>query len=294
MVTLLPIPINNRNIPLNWHTEQRDTSRDMLNKLLGRVLQLRTFKQNSSAKSVDFNICCVHGNFGHCQSVSAAQVADCPEYSDLHHHERHVCLWSECPTIQLGDYVRPDNQHSQRNNNLLRMHSDANTKAADPQLSSRHGHREYNVFRHIPFIVIDIPTPDLHHTIQIGMVDHLQKCIFHFMKTYEQLGKYNATLLCVSAYHDLTPKTKSYEDVSQWNGNEMEEMSRYLPGVVTQSLPGGNLTQHPIFNQAKELTQVLQDFNMYALYQSHDDPTLSYMGDVLCRVHTFKDVFLLG
>jgi hypothetical protein len=33
---------------------------------------------------------------------------------------------------------------------------------------------------------------------------------------------------------------------------------------------------------------------MYARYISHDDATLSYMEDALCRFHTFKDVFLLG
>jgi hypothetical protein len=51
--------------------------------------------------------------------------------------------------------------------------------------------------------------------MQIGMLDHLQKWIFHFMKTYEQLDKYNAIWLSVPAYHDLTPKNKSYEEVSQ-------------------------------------------------------------------------------
>jgi len=33
---------------------------------------------------------------------------------------------------------------------------------------------------------------------------------------------------------------------------------------------------------------------MYARYKSHDDATLGYMEDALCRFHTFKDVFLLG
>jgi hypothetical protein len=33
---------------------------------------------------------------------------------------------------------------------------------------------------------------------------------------------------------------------------------------------------------------------MYAPYKSHDDATLSYMQDALCRFHTFKDLFLLG
>jgi len=76
--------------------------------------------------------------------------------------------------------------------------------------------------------------------MQIGMLDHLKKWIFHFMKTHERLDNYNAIWLSVPAYHDLTPQTKSYEEVSQWNGKEMKEMSRYLLRVVTQSLRGGS------------------------------------------------------
>ena len=150
------------------------------------------------------------------------------------------------------------------------------------------------MFQHIPCIVSNLPKPDLLHTMQIGMLDHLQKWIFHFMKTHERLDKYNAILLSVPAYHDLTPKNKSYEEVSQWNGKEMKEMSQYLLGVVTQSLRGGSPTQRPIFNCAIECTRALLEFYMYARYESHDDATLSYMEDTLHRFHTFKDVFLLG
>jgi len=78
--------------------------------------------------------------------------------------------------------------------------------------------------------------PDLPHTMQIGMLEHLQKWIFHIMMTHERLDKYNAIWLSLPAYHDLTPKNKSHEEVSQWNGKEMKEMSQYQLGVVTQSL----------------------------------------------------------
>ena len=88
---------------------------------------------------------------------------------------------------------------------------------------------------------------------------------------------YNAIWLSVPAYHDFTPKTKSYEEVSQWNGKEMKEMSRYLVGVVTQSLREGSPAQGPIFNHAIECTRALLEFYMYARYKSHDDTTLSYM-----------------
>jgi len=113
------------------------------------------------------------------------------------------------------------------------------------------------------------------------------------MKTHERLDTYNAIWLTVPAYHDLTLKTKAYEEVFQWIGKEMKEMSRYLLGVVTQSLRGGNLTQRPIFNRAIECTRELVEFYMYARYKSRDYATLSYMEDALRCFLTFKDVFLL-
>jgi hypothetical protein len=136
--------------------------------------------------------------------------------------------------------VHPEKKHPWRDRNLYTTLSDANTRAADAKLSSRHVHRGLNVFLHIPCIVSDLPKPDLLHTMQIGMLAHLQKWIFHFMKTHKRLDKYNGIWLSVPAYHVLTPKNTSYEDISQWNGKEMKEMSQYLLGVVTQSRRGGN------------------------------------------------------
>jgi hypothetical protein len=114
------------------------------------------------------------------------------------------------------------------------------------------------------------------------------------MKTHERLDNYNAIWLSFPAYHDLTLKNMSYEEVSKWNGTEMKEMSWYLLGVVTQSLRGGNPAQCPIFNRAIQCTRALLEFYMYARYKSHVDATLSYMEDALHHFHRFKDVLLLG
>jgi len=92
------------------------------------------------------------------------------------------------------------------------------------------------MFRHIPCIISDLPKPNLLHKMQIGMLDHLEWWIFHIMKTRKRLDMYNAIWLSAPAYHDLTQKNKSYEEVSEWTGKEMKDMSWYLLGVVTQSL----------------------------------------------------------
>jgi len=91
-----------------------------------------------------------------------------------------------------------------------------------------------------------------------------------------------------------TPKNKSNEEVSQWNGKEMKELSWYLLGVVTQSLRGGSPAQPPISDRAIECTPALLEFYMHARCKSHNDATFCYMEDALRRFHTFKDVFLLG
>jgi len=198
MVAFLLIPIKNRNIPQKRLDKQRQTNREVVNEVLRPLLQPLTYQRNPSARSRYYNVLCADGNFRCCKPVLVASLAECPEYRNLHHLKRHACFRCECPKNKLGDYVHPDKQHPRQDHNL--------------------------------------PKPDLLHTMQIGMMDHLEKWIFHFMKTHERLDKYNATWLSVPAYHDLTPKNKSYEEVSQWNGKEMKEMSRYLLGVVTQSL----------------------------------------------------------
>jgi len=131
MVALLPIPIKNRNSSQKRLDLQRQTNREVLNEVLRRLLQPLTFKQNPSAGSGYYNVLCADSNFRRCKPVLAAWLADCPEYSDLHHLERHVCFWCESPKNEPGDYVHPDKEHPRRDHNLYRTFSDANTKAAD-------------------------------------------------------------------------------------------------------------------------------------------------------------------
>jgi hypothetical protein len=90
IVALLPIPIKNRNIPQKRRDERRQTNREVLNEVLWRVLHPHIFKPNPSAESGYYKVLCADSNFRRCEPVLAAWLADCPEYSDLHHLERHV------------------------------------------------------------------------------------------------------------------------------------------------------------------------------------------------------------
>jgi len=108
MVALRPIPIKNRNHPQKQLDEQQQTYREVLNEILWQILHPLTFQQNPNAESGYSNILCADGNFRRCKAVLAAWPADCPEYSDLHHLEWHVCFWCEFPKNELGYYVPSD------------------------------------------------------------------------------------------------------------------------------------------------------------------------------------------
>jgi hypothetical protein len=164
--------------------------------------------------------------------------------------------------------VHPDNQHPRRNHNLYSTLSNSNTMAGNVELSTSDVHLEFHLFRHSPCIVMGLLKPYLLHTMRIGILDHLQKSIFHFMKLHERVGKFKGIWLSLPAYHDLTPKDKSYEEVSQWNGKERVEMNWYLLGVVTQSQRGGSPPHRPIFNHSIECTLALFKFCLYAQYKS--------------------------
>jgi len=294
MVPLLPIPINNCNILQNALVEQRQTNREVLNDLLRRALHPLTCKPYPSSESRYYSVLCADGNFRRWNPVVLALLADCTEYTNLDHLEWHVGSWCECQKTELGDYVHTNKPHSRRDHNLYRTLSDANAKGSNAELLSRDVHRGFNVFQHILSTVNDLPKPHHLHTMQIGMLDHLQKWIFHILKTHERHNKYSAIWLSVPAYHDLIPTKKSYTEVSQWNGKEMGEMSRYWDGVVIQSLRGGSHAQRSIINHAIECPQGLLEFYMYVRYESHNDATLSYMEDAMRRFHNFKNVFILG
>jgi hypothetical protein len=134
IISLLPIPMKNSNIPQKRLHEQRQTNRKVLNEVLRQVLQSLTFKQHPSPESGYYNVLCADGNFRCCKLVLAVWVADCPEYSILHYLERHVCFWCESSKNELGNYMPLDKQHPQGDHNLYGSLSDANTKAADAEL----------------------------------------------------------------------------------------------------------------------------------------------------------------
>jgi len=118
VIALLPNRIKKCNIPQMQRDEKRQTNQEVLNEVLLWVLQRHMFKHNRSTESGYFNVLFADGNLRHCKPVLAAWLADCPEYSDLHHLRQRVCFRCKCPKNELGDYVPPDKQWPRWDHNL--------------------------------------------------------------------------------------------------------------------------------------------------------------------------------
>jgi hypothetical protein len=85
MVALLPIRIQNCNIRPMRLDKQWHTNREVLNEVVRRVLQPLTIQENLSDESGYHNVQGADCNFKRCKPILAAWLADCLEYSNLHH-----------------------------------------------------------------------------------------------------------------------------------------------------------------------------------------------------------------
>jgi hypothetical protein len=149
-----------------------------------------------------------------------------------------------------------------------------------------------NVLWRTGVVVSELPKPDLLHTMQLGMLKHLLAWLNQLLKKHKRLERFNDLWLSIPAYPDFTKPTKAYEEVSQWTGKELKNMSRFLVSVLSNALRCPEYHERADFNDAIECTRALLDFYMYCRYPSHDDDTLNLMDDALSRFHTHKPVFL--
>jgi hypothetical protein len=140
--------------------------------------------------------------------------------------------------------------------------------------------------------VSTLPKPDLLHTMQLGMLKHLLNWLQQFMKKFKRLERYNEIWLSVPAYLDMTQPKKSYEEITQWTGTELRQISRYLLGVVTNTLRSPSPLEKPIFDNVIQCTRALLEFYLYCRYPTHNTETLDLMDQCLRWFHKYKSVFL--
>lgn len=288
LVALLPIPIKMRDIPLKKRNAQREHNRMISQQVLQHVMQGLLYAENENR---NFYARCADGGYRYCYPTMAGWMADYPEHRDLHNIKNGVCYWCECPQGEMGDLSRRKDQHPLRDHTLYRQLSERNTPESIASLKQHNVNPGFNILWYLDCVTSELPKPDLLHTMQIGMLKHLLQWLHEFLKQHKRLDKFNDIWLSVPAYLNMTKPRCAYEEVSRWNGGEIKTMTRFLVGVVRNTLRDPTPKQREAFERVVECTRSLIEFYFYAQYDSHDEETLDLMDNALCCFHDTKGVF---
>jgi hypothetical protein len=129
------------------------------------------------------------------------------------------------------------------------------------------------------------------HTVYLGVLQHLMKWIMLFFKQHKCLEGFNDIWLAVPSYPGLLKFNKTYGAVSQWTGNEMRALGRFLLPIFSATLLNPTTTEKHTFRKAITCVKAIIYFHLMAQYRSHTEATLKYMEDYLDDFHQNKDVF---
>jgi hypothetical protein len=209
----------------------------------------------------------------------AGWLADFPEQMALHNLASNSCPWCEVSEKELGVYPSrfpPRNHVTYRKIFLQPTTSTAGAKGA-PDLARHFVKTLPNAFWSLPCDPVDLPKPDLLHTIQLGLLKHLMEWNHDLLQRHRRLPLFNRLWKAVPRYVDLPPNKKTYQEITQWTGREYKNMSRFLVGVLANSLRGGRGAQRPVFKQAVLCTRALIEFYLYCQYPVHDRVSLDSM-----------------
>jgi hypothetical protein len=261
----------------------------IIHKVLGHVLQALVRSEGNSGDRGDsedraFYALCADGRWRLCVPRIAGWIADYPEHTLLQGIDGNLCPWCEVPKSRMSEYPLnfPERNHALYARLYHRM---------DPRLLELGVKPMANTLWWLICNPVDLPKPDVLHTIQLGMLKHLLEWIHAFLKQYNRLDRFNAIWLSIPAYLDMTRRTKAYEEISQWTGKEYKTMSRFLTGCLASTLSEPSRPEKRVFDKAILCTRALCEFFLYCQYPVHNDVSSDSMEDSLSCFHETKDVF---
>ena len=296
MIALLPEKFKHSEQIGITKTAQASWDHQIIHEVLKVVLQplfdhSRNVDPNDLSPSPYFHALCGDGYWRQCFPRVAAWLADYPEHMALQSLTANSCPWCEVPYSKLGEFP---SQYPRRNHlEYMRLFHN-NGPRRDGLLTAR-GVRTTtdNVLWRLRCDPTELPKPDLLHTMQVGMLKHLLGWIMGFLKLHRRLALFNSLWMAVPSYLTWTKPNKTFEETTQWNGEEYKKMSRFLVGCLANSLRRpSNSQERVLFERAVLCARGLCEFYMYCRYPIHDAFSLDSMEESLRCFHDNKGVFL--
>ena len=285
LVALLPIPPKHPEsgeIHMTWHTA--------VNKVLEPV---KDVDLNGSGYFLD----CADGKVRQCYPIVAAWNGDHMEYVVIVPMISGFCPVCEIPKNAMGhesgttlrtdrlstnEYPRRDKFKYQRalesgNSHCLKdygLQSEENPlwdfPACDP----------YRLWQ-----------PDILHLLNLGIVKSMMEWVIGYMEDLGLLDRFNVRFKSMAPYPGFAKFSRSYSEVSSWQGKEMRTLMRFLLAVA-----GPLLTERIKSTKCQE-AQVLRcirslcEFHLVVGQWSHSEYTLDLLQGLLQRFYESKSAF---
>lgn len=239
---------------------------------------------------------CADGKVRRCFPILSAWVADHMENVTLHGLKSNACPTCEVPAGELGtniknyrarDYARYERYGYE--NRFPGSKSDG-THVKFRGLGINLGQ---NVFHGLHRVSApDLHTPDMLHTVYLGLFKHMMDWIQAFLKKHGRLQAFDDVWKALPPYPGFLVPKKAYREVAQWQGKEMRNLGRCILGVLAVALRQPQSSQVIPFKHALGCVRALVDFSMMAQYRSHTSDTIAYMEHYLDQFHRMKGIFL--
>ena len=238
---------------------------------------------------------CADGKVRRCFPILSAWVADHMENVTLHGLKSNACPTCEVPAEELGtniknyrarDYARYERYEYNR-------FPGSNSDGAHAKFRGLGINLGQNVFRGLHRVSVpDLHTPDMLHTVYLGLFKHMMDWIQAFLKKHGRLQAFDDVWKALPPYPGFLVPKKAYREVAQWQGKEMRNLGRCILGVLAVALRQPQSSQVIPFKHALGCVRALVDFSMMAQYRSHTSDTIAYMEDYLDQFHKMKGIFL--
>lgn len=249
-MALIPIPTKlkglNRDRAENQRRLDSRIHRAVQKTVLGPLLQ-------DKAKPRSWVWRCADGKKRRFQPSLAAWLADYPEQRSYLGLSDRRCLWCEVKPNQLErlpeDYgkrmtdpdgrlfelpakeLAPPRDYAEYERRWL-SHSADELK----ELKAEGVILEENPLWGLHGPLVDVPKPDILHTIYLGLMKDVLKWVDSTLESLGLQDVFNTIWANVPGYHDIPKPTKTHREVSVWQGKEIRHMARYLLAVISATV----------------------------------------------------------
>jgi len=297
LIALLPVPPKHTFKgpgKQNALRDQQDNNREILRCCFEIILRPLNDVQKHGKLMI-----CPDGRMRLCFPIVCGWVADYAENVTLHSIRNHWCPVCEAPKASHGDpksssYLRR-NYTEYFEQLTVATDDDAPTsdrEAAQEYLQARGVRLSEGVFWSMPCVSSStLITPDVLHTIYLGLLKHLMEWIVAFLEHHKLMPRFNELWRLVPAYPGFVQFNKPYTAVSQWQGKEMKALGRVIVPIFSATLITPSAAQKGPFKDAILCVKGFVYFHLMTQYRSHTEETLQYMEDYLNDFHAHKHVF---